>query len=199
MSLLNRNFPGAFLLLCMFISGYSRAQMYDDSLATDRHLQKISSTAFMNVILHATERDQREPLDKLEQLGLYLDSECDEICETYLKEKKGKGEMLLPSDFDQGVMGMVFSPSGKYFVIYSSYDGPDYNSFYHYRAEIIVYPITEGTGLKTIGKPKEYHLYDWSIDELFWKDDNTISLKAYSGHKTIKGVDGGHTYFLLQL
>ena len=93
MPLHNRPYFLFAIISILLIGSRSNAQMYDDSLATDRHLQKISSTAFMNVILHATERDQKEPLDKLEQLGLYLDSKCDEICETYLKEKNGKGPM----------------------------------------------------------------------------------------------------------
>lgn len=191
--------PYFLLLLISSLVFPAYAQMYDDSLAVDRHLIKISSNAYMNAMLHSTQREKKEPLDKLEELGLTLDSDCDEICETYLVEKKSKRKMELPSDFDQGVMGLVFSPSNERFVIYSSYDGPDYNSFYHYRAEVIGYSLNAGAGIDAIGEPTNYHLYDWSIEDMFWIDDNTIALKVYQGSHSTAGVDGGYRYFKLRL
>ncbi|WP_417600695.1 hypothetical protein [Owenweeksia hongkongensis] len=173
--------------------------MYDDSLAVDKQLVKISSNAYMNAMLKFTQRDTKQPLDKLEELGLTMDSECDEICETYLVEKKSKHKMQLPSGFDQGVMGIVFSPSNERFVIYSSYDGPDYTSYYFHRAEIVSYNLSNDTGLKAIHDELAHHLYNWSIEDLFWINENTVALKVYEGSRTTTGVEGGYKYFKLQL
>ncbi len=187
------------LLFFMFSTENCRAQMYDDSLAVDKQLVKISSNAYMNAMLHSTQKERKEPLDKLEELGLTMDSDCDEICETYLVEKKSKRKMQLPSNFDQGVMGLVFSPSNERFVIYSSYDGPDYNSYYFHRSEIVSYNLSNDTGLKAIHDELAHHLYNWSIEDLFWINENTVALKVYEGSRTTTGVEGGYKYFKLQL
>lgn len=177
----------------------AHAQYYDDSLAVDQKLKPISQGEYMNAILLETSRKSHSSSDIFSDLGLTIDSECDEICETYLVDKRTRKKLLLPSSFDQGVMGLAPSPDHDRFVVYSSYDGPDYSSYYFYRAEIISYQLTEAKGLAAVHEQSSVHLYDWSIEDIVWVDDRTLVLKAYSGSKSSSGVNGGYSYFKLKL
>lgn len=88
--------------------------------------------------------------------GLYVKHYCDEICETYLCERNTDRKMLIPSNFDGGISNILLSPACNQLIVYSSYDGPDYGDYYDYRAEIIIFNVTTGIGLKGISPSFQY-------------------------------------------
>jgi hypothetical protein len=113
--------------------------------------------------------------------GLYVIQDCKEICETYLAERNTNKKMLMPSSYDAGILKMLLSPSCKQLVVCSSYDGPDYGNYYEYRAEIFLFNVSTGIGLKGITPSINYYTKDWSINNLTWVDENTIALELYNG------------------
>jgi hypothetical protein len=113
--------------------------------------------------------------------ALYVSQSCDEVCATYLCEKATNRKMLLPSNYDAGVLKLLLSPACKQLIVCSSYDGPDYADYYEDRAEIFVLDVTTGAGLKGIKPAFRYYTKDWSIADLTWVNDKTIALKIYEG------------------
>lgn len=91
---------------------------------------------------------------------------------------------MIPSDYDQGILGLHMSPSCNQFLVYSSYDGPDYENYYEYRAEIIGFKITGAQGFKAIQPSFSYHTKNWSIEDVTWITDNTIAIKTYEGARS---------------
>lgn len=116
--------------------------------------------------------------------GLYVIQNCKEICETYLAERNTNRKMLMPSTYDAGILKMLLSPSCNQLVVCSSYDGPDYGNYYEYRAEIFLFNVSTGIGLKGIIPSLNYYTKDWSINDLTWVDENTIALELYNGTRT---------------
>lgn len=114
--------------------------------------------------------------------GLKVETQCEQICESYLVERRAGQKMFLPSSFDQGLIGMRFSPSCNHFYIFSSYDGPDYKDFYDYRSEIIGYSIIPGKGLQTIKHVFNVEFTEWSIESVIWISDKALALKVYEDH-----------------
>lgn len=123
------------------------------------------------------------------KLGLALESDCNDICETYLVELLSGRKMLLPSNFDAGIIALPFSPSGNQFIAYSLYDLPNYEDYYAYRSEIIAFRI-KGKGLDAVKPNFTYHSKDWSIEKLVWIDEHSIALETYDG-----SVDVPHKYY----
>ena len=115
--------------------------------------------------------------------GLYVSHECNEICETYLCEKRTNRKMLLPSNYDAGILSMLLSPTCNQIIVCSSYDGPDYLDYYEDRAEIFFFNVTTGIGLKGIKPTFKFYTKDWSIEDLTWVNDKTIALKIYEGNR----------------
>lgn len=115
--------------------------------------------------------------------GLYFTGDCDEICETYLIERETNRRMLLPSDYDAGILDMLVSSACNQLVVFSSYDGPDYVNFTNHRAEFFVFNITLGNGLNGITPAFKYYVYDWSIAEIIWVSDQAIALKTYEENR----------------
>ena len=101
----------------------------------------------------------------IKNLGVTLKSRCVEICETHLFEIKSGKTMLLISDFDTGLLGLLVSPLCDRFLTYSSYDMPDYDKYYTHRALIVLYDIDKGVGLKAIKQKKTFSFNAWSIRE----------------------------------
>ena len=133
-------------------------------------------------------------------LDLAVLSDCKEICETYLIEVNSKKRMLLPSDFDIGVQGIFFSPSGNRLIIYSSYDGPDYDNYYNHRAEFHIYNINKQKGLKALELYGHYYINDCSIKNIVWfKNNNTIALKTYEGQRSNNRIQNEYVYFKTKL
>lgn len=113
--------------------------------------------------------------------GLVFSQYCKDICESYLIDKNAGVKLVLPSSYDGGIIGLLLSPSCNQFIVYSSYNRPDYTEYYDYRAEIFGFSITQGKGFKTIKPSLKYFTKDWSIDHLTWIDDNNLALRLYSG------------------
>jgi hypothetical protein len=130
--------------------------------------------------------------------GLTVDTSCHEICLTDLVDSTGK-MMQLPSDYDQGILGLIFSPSCNQFIIYSGYDAPDYDKYYQYRSEIIGFNIANGKGLEAIKPSFKYYTTDWSIEDITWVDDKTIALKVYEEGIPSNGNGFHHKYFKAEL
>ena len=127
--------------------------------------------------------------------GLSVKSACDEICETYLIESKSRNKILLPSSYDGGIAGLTFSPSCNQFIVFSSYDGPDYVEYYSDRAEIFGFKVTTDKGLKAVKPAFIYFSKDWSLENLVWINDSTIALKTYAENRSAKNQDHLHYMF----
>ena len=130
---------------------------------------------------------------------LILSHYCKDICESYLTDKKNGLKIVLPSTYDAGIMGLLFSPSCNQFIVYSSYEGPDYINYYEYRAEIIGFTINQGQGLDAIKQSFVYNIKDWSIDNVTWIDENALALKLYDGERTGNKENLIYRYFKINL
>ncbi len=128
--------------------------------------------------------------------GLTIESECGDICETYLVEKKSGKTMCLPADYDFGLYGVEVSPSCSKFITYSSYDGPDYVEYYGQRALVMLYRIGAGSGIKAIKLKKTFAFKLWSIHEAKWVNDRYIALKMY---KVWISDTKGFSYFKVRI
>ncbi len=177
------------LLMCSFSS--LKAQENPDSLLMDLEFTEISETAFLEVY---TDTEMHEYVKAFKALGLSIRDTCYEICEEYLVDNNSGEEMYLPSGYDAGVLGLVFSPSAKFMLVYSSYDGPDYDNYYEDRAEFFLFSVKKGKGLSAVKLYGEFYTKDWSIEEIIWIDDKTIALKIYEGPRRGNGVQGGYKY-----
>ena len=132
--------------------------------------------------------------------GLYVSRKCDEICETYLSERTTNRKMLLPSTYDAGVLGMLLSPNCGNLIVCSSYDGLAFEDYYEDRAEVFVFTVTTGKGVKGIKPSFKFFTKDWSIEDLTWVSDNSIALKTYEENRTINNQDNLHyKYFKADL
>lgn len=112
--------------------------------------------------------------------NLYVIHDCKEICQTYLAERNTNKKMLMPSNYDSGVLKMLLSPSCTQLLVCSSYDGPEYGDYYEHRAEIFLFNVLTGVGLKGITPSLKYYTKDWSINDLTWVDEHTIALELYN-------------------
>ncbi|MBL7915441.1 MAG: hypothetical protein JNL49_10395 [Bacteroidia bacterium] len=128
----------------------------------------------------------------VEGSGIYVRQFCDEICETYLYEQKTNNRLILPSDYDSGILGMLFSTSCNQFLVYSSYDGPDYDKYYDHRSELFIFSIAHGEGLNGVRQQLQYFSKSWSIENLVWVNEKSIALKVYEGEK--QGDDSMNKY-----
>ncbi|MET0637528.1 MAG: hypothetical protein ABWZ25_15960 [Chitinophagaceae bacterium] len=124
--------------------------------------------------------------------GIYVVSNCDEICQTYLAEQATNRIMPMPSDYDQGILSMLISPECNQLMVCSSYDGPDYGDYYTYRAEIKAFNVFSGKGLHGITPSFKFYTKDWSIEDLTWVNEKTIALKIY---EESRGGDGKGVHY----
>ncbi len=187
---------------------------FDKSTIVDTSITILEDFSFINLELDLKEitKDDYERYTKayktkcivesggfISEYGLSVSRNCKEICETYLVENKSGKKMLLPSNYDTGILGLLLSPSCNQFIIYSSYDGPDYENYYSNRAEIIGFNITNDKGLKAIKSSFEYYSKDWSIDNLTWINDKSIALKIYEENRWGDGSGMHYKYFKTNL
>lgn len=128
--------------------------------------------------------------------GIFVKQFCDEICETYLYEQKTNNRTILPSDYDSGISGMLFSPSCNQFLVYSSYDGPDYDKYYDHRAELFIFSIAHEEGLNGIRQQLQYFSKSWSIENLVWVNEKSIALKVYEGEKNGEDAINKYKFYL---
>jgi hypothetical protein len=132
---------------------------------------------------------------QLIDFGFSEERNCDEICETYLKENFSTKRMLLPSDYDSGVLGFSFSPNCDLFIVWSSYDGPDFDDYYNFRAEFYLFKVSKNQGLDGLMPLYKYSTKDWSIDEIIWVNNNEIALKLYEERLWSNENDEAYKYF----
>lgn len=120
----------------------------------------------------------------LRLLNCHIINHCAEgSCSDYLLEYTTDQKFLLPCSYDGGVQSLSFSPSGRLFFVSSSYDGPDYDSFYNYRSEIYVFQIPDKGNLENLRLIDFSLLTQWSIEEVHWLDENVLGLKVYTGNR----------------
>lgn len=132
--------------------------------------------------------------------GLLLEHYCKDICETYLFDKKEGVKLVLPSGYDRGIIGLIISPSYNQFIVYSSYDGPDYMNFYGHRAEVFGFTIAKGQGIQIIKPTFKFYSEDWSIEEVIWANDNEIAFKAYEESRSLANQDNlNYKYFKIKI
>lgn len=131
----------------------------------------------------------------IKDAGIEAKHHCNELCETYLYEISSNRKMLLPSNFDAGILKMVFSPSCKQLLICSSYDGPDFENYYSHRSEIFLFSISLDYGLSGITPSSMFYTKDWSIDSIIWLSDHTIALKTYTGSRPLESRSTAYEYY----
>lgn len=128
--------------------------------------------------------------------GLYIRDTCHESCESFLVDSATGKMFLLPSGYDQGIMGCEISPACTQLIVYSSYDTPDYAEYYSHRAEIYGFAISPGKGLETIKPSVKFYTQDWSIDEVIWVSETTIAIKVYEGTRAAAGNGVTYKYYV---
>ncbi len=131
--------------------------------------------------------------------GIFVRHDCNETCETYLCEKATNRKMLLPSDYDAGVLSMQLSPSCSRLMVSSSYDGPDFVKYYDHRAEIFIFTVSIDNGLHGIKPALKFYTKDWSIDDIIWVNDKTIALKIYEEGRQGDGSSNSYKYYKADL
>lgn len=179
-------------LLCSF--SLVKAQNFADSSSIDLEFETITDAEFEKYTVQYHQKQNIGSIKSFESLGLLVKDTCYEVCETHLEDVKTGEKLWLPASFDQGILGMSFSPDGNYLMVCSSYDGPDYSNYYSYRAEIVLYKITTDEGLKAVKHFGDYYSLEWSISDFVWINKGTFALKIYEGHKRGNGVEGGYRY-----
>jgi len=132
--------------------------------------------------------------------GLILSHYCNEICESFLIDKKEGIKLVMPSSYDQGIVGLDISPSCNQFIVYSSYDGIDYTKYYEDRAEVFGFTISQGQGIKIIKPSFKFYTKDWSIEDAIWANDNEIALKTYGESRSSANQDSlNYKYFKIKV
>jgi len=184
----------AIVVSTVFVASSVMAQSEMDSLFKDLSFDTISPAQFEKYLVTNVKRFQDRLVHSAGflKLGIEEITECDQICETYLLDTLSGKTMWLPANYDQGVLGVEFSPSGKQFVVFSSYDGPEFEDYYDHRAEFFVFNIIDGTGLEAIQISFNYVTTDWSIDDITWAGDNKLTIKMYTERRW---GDGSHLDF----
>ncbi len=117
------------------------------------------------------------------------------IGEMYLLDDETDDKMTLPSSYDAGIIDLLISPLNQWLLVYSSYDRPDYDSYYDNRSEFFIYKIEKNKGLKGLKPFKYFESDDWSIEEMVWADDKTIALKIYEGIRGEGSQSNGYKFY----
>lgn len=160
----------------------------------DSELIEIKEAAF----LEASSRAVRKPIFERKQLDLV--HRCEEICESWLMDVKRSHQLILPSSFDQGILGLEFAPNELGFLLYSSYDGPDFQNWIDHRAELFVFTIGAEEGIESIHPAFMWYTSEWSIDQVHYLDTQTLALKVYSEARTGANENAlAYRYFKLVL
>ena len=168
----------------------------EEVVELDNKLKKISATEYKDIDSLNKPRCDLDSNGFVKNLGFTIKSSCDEVCDTYLVEKKSGKKILLPTDFDTGLLGVRVSPPCDQFLTYSSYDMPDYNKYYPHRALIILYNLRKGIGLNGVKCNKTLGFKLWSIMEVKWIDEKSIALKLY---KEENSNETRFTYFKVKV
>jgi hypothetical protein len=190
------------LLTTSLFSYALEAQEALDTLFGDLAAKEIDATEYAEKFSKWQLKDV-ETRAKISQFflknGLQLEHECDEICESYLISEVSQERKYLPGNFDQGVLGIVYSPNLEQCIVYASYDGPDYDRFYYYRSEFSLFGLKDTIGLDAFTLEQSFTETICSIEEIIWVDDEQIALKVYEEGRWGDGSHLTFRYFILQL
>jgi hypothetical protein len=121
-------------------------------------------------------------------------TDCDETCENLLTDNNSGKTLLLPSSFDSGISGFVFSPSCEKFIVFSSYDGTDYDKYYSHRSEIRGFTFNGSKNLEDVRPSLKINSKEWSLEDLIWADENTVLLKVYEEDRSGAGESLHYKY-----
>ncbi|HEX5002676.1 MAG TPA: hypothetical protein VFW78_09265 [Bacteroidia bacterium] len=163
------------------------------------HFEEISINSFQKYVKMYEPACALDSNGFIKGKGIIFSRYCKDICESYLTDQYSHATLMLPSGFDAGIMGLLFSPSCRQFIVYSSYDGPDFMNFYEDRAEIVGFTVTRDQGLNAIKPSFEYNTSDWSIDSIIWIDENNLALKLYNGNRNSESMNLKYSYFKTSL
>lgn len=120
-------------------------------------------------------------------------------CTDYLIDTINSTKMIVPSDYDQGVLGALVSPGGEYFLAYSSYDGPDFHYAHSIRSTFSVFRISKNHGLSGVAPFALFESTDWSIREMVWMDAQSVGIQVYSGNLNESATKEDYSYYRIQL
>lgn len=115
--------------------------------------------------------------------GLRYHQSCHEVCVSFLTDLKNGVRMVVPSTYDGGITAMVVSPHCTRLVVHSAYDGTDYSNYYEERSEFYTFQVLEGKGIQVLQPEMMYFTKSFTIEEMFWTNDNTLLLKTYAGDR----------------
>ncbi len=165
----------------------SSIYLYDSLFAElNSELKEIPTSKFIEFEKKYKTSCTKDTTGFIKDKGLIIEHACDEVCVSYLTDIKEKIKLILPSAYDRGIIDLVISPDCKRFIVYSSYDGPDYTNYYEYRAEIFGFTISPGQGIKTIQPAFKFFTKDWSIEKVTWISNAEIGLKTYEEARNLK-------------
>lgn len=164
---------------------------FSDSMFVDLEfgLNEISKSDYQNAQKNYKTSCAKDTNGFVKGKGLILGHYCEEVCDTYLIDKKTKIKLLLPSSYDQGIMGLLISPKCNQFIVFSSCDGSDYTDFYDFRAEIFGFTITKEQGLQAVKPAFMMSTKDWSMEKVIWISENEIAIKAYNEDRNLSNED----------
>jgi hypothetical protein len=120
-------------------------------------------------------------------------------CSAFLLDYKTDERFYLDAPFDAGIKGMQLSKNKTYLVVYSSYDGPDYDDYYATRSTFTFYKIKKNKGIKGMIVYYSFESTEWSIEELIWINNNTLALKVYTGERNGDKIEGSFLYYTVKI
>lgn len=121
--------------------------------------------------------------------GLRYHQSCDEVCVSFLTDLKNGIRMVVPSNYDEGISGIIVSPECNKLGVYSAYDGTDYSNYYEQRSEFYTFQVREGKGIQVLLPDMVYFTKSFTIEEMFWANENTVILKTYAGDRQQVNAD----------
>ncbi|MEO1434866.1 MAG: hypothetical protein AAFV80_04975 [Bacteroidota bacterium] len=162
---------------------------YDD-LKLD--LQPITETTFnKQVAAYMTTQFAGCGFDRLRLTEF---DDCNEVCESWVRDTEGR-RFYWPSDYDAGIRGGAFSPDCKRYFVFSTFDGPDFDSYYEHRAQLFIFDIKGRDGVNSLQPAYRYVTTTWSIDDMTWVNNSEISLKVYSGAYWTEGEELEYSFY----
>ena len=137
--------------------------------------------------------DEYRYIGYVPEINSHIISECKWVCVNYLLDNETDEKMMLPCDFDSGVLGLKISASKKQMLMYLSYDAANYADYYSHRAEIIFMQIGDAKGFHKLTNPKICIITEWSIEDIVWIDEKSIALKVYDKYEDVWVEAWGHS------
>ncbi len=173
------------LLAILILTGcwrHTLVQPRAESLLIEDRKTDISAEKFNQYLKAAKSKCAIDSAGNISGTGYALETECKDVCSTYLLNRENGIKTDLACAYDQGIRGVVFSPSCKKLLTYAGYDGPDYTDYYEFRSEIYVYKFHKKSyPANSPGVIPGIFSKQWSIAGVVFIDDNHLALKLYDG------------------